>query len=215
MWMWQLDHKEGWVPKNWCFQTVVLEKTLENHLDSKEIKSVNPEGNQPWMFIGKTDAVAEAPILWPPDVKIRLTGKDPDARKKNWGQAVKRVVEEEMVGWQHGLNGCEFEQTLGDSELQGSLACCGLWGCKESDTTEWLNNREGAPYLDTSIFNLPKEPVCGPGHNQETDLSDWEAAAGATISWISTPLLQVAPGTWMPQTPAHSPIKPAPNSRLM
>ena len=90
VWMWELSHKEDWAPKNWCFQTVVLEKTLENPLDSKEIQPVNPKGNQPWIFFGRTDAEAEAPILWPPDVKSRLIGKDPDA-EKDWGQEEKGV----------------------------------------------------------------------------------------------------------------------------
>ena len=94
VWMWELDHKEGWVLKNWCFQIVVLEKTLESLLDCKKIKPVNPKGNQPWIFIGRTDA--EAPILWPPDVKSSLIGKDPDAGK-DWRQKEKRVAEEEMV----------------------------------------------------------------------------------------------------------------------
>ena len=114
-----------------------MEKTLESPLNCKEIKPVNPKGNQPWIFIGRTDA--EAPILWPPDVTSRLIGKDPDAGK-DWGQEKKGVIEDEMVGWHHWLNGHEFEQTLRDSESQGSLACCSSWGCKESDTTEWLNN---------------------------------------------------------------------------
>ena len=112
--MWELDHKEGWAPKNWCFQTVVLEKTLKSPLDSKKIKTVNPKGNQPWIFIGKTDAEAEAPILWPLDAKSQLIGKDPDAGK-DWGQEEKGVTEDEMVGWHHQLNGHEFEQILGDS----------------------------------------------------------------------------------------------------
>ena len=105
--MWELDHKEGWVPKNWCFQTLVLEKTLESPLDSKEIKLVNPKGNQSWIFIGRTDAEAKAPILWPPEKdlgKTRLTGKDPDTGK-NWEQEEKRATEDEMVGWHHWLNG--------------------------------------------------------------------------------------------------------------
>ena len=97
VWMWELDCKEGWVPKNWCFWTVVLEKTLESPLDSKEIKPVNPRGNQPWIFIGRTDAEAEAPVLWSPDAKSWLIGKDPDARK-DWGQEEKRVTGDEMVG---------------------------------------------------------------------------------------------------------------------
>ena len=130
MWMWELDHKEGWALKSWCFQTVVLEKTLENPLDSKEIKSVNPKGNQPWIFIGRTDA--EVPILWPSDAKRWLIGKDSDAGK-DWGQEEKGVTVDEMVRWHHWLNGHEFEQALGDSEGQGSLACCSPWGCKESN----------------------------------------------------------------------------------
>ena len=123
MYAWELDRKEGWVPKNSCFQTVVLEKTLESPLDSKEIQPVNPIGNQPWIFIQRTDAEAEAPILQPLDVKSWLTGKDPDAGK-DWRQKVKRATEDEMVGLHHQLNEHEFEQTLGESEGRGSLACC-------------------------------------------------------------------------------------------
>ena len=134
-----MDHKEGWAPKSWCFRTVVLEKTLESPLDSKEIKLVNPKGNQPWMFIGRTDAEAEAPILWPPDVKSLLTGKDPDAGK-DWGQEEKRATEDKMIGWHHQLSGPEFEQTPGIGERQGSLACYSPWGRKKLDMTEWLNN---------------------------------------------------------------------------
>ena len=132
VWMWELDHKEGWAPKNWCFQTVVLEKTLESSLDRKEIKPVNPKGNQPWIFIGRTDTEVEAPILWPPDVKSQLIGKNPDAGKE-WGQEEKGGWQDEMVGWHHWLNGHDFEQTPGDSEEQGSLACCSPWGHKKSD----------------------------------------------------------------------------------
>ena len=108
VWLWELDHKEGWAPKNWYFWTVMLEKTFESPLDSKEIKPVDPKGNQQWIFIGRTDALAEAPILWPPDVKSRLIGKDPDARKY-WKQEEKGMTEDEMVGWHHQLNGYEFE----------------------------------------------------------------------------------------------------------
>ena len=106
IWMWELDHKEGWAPKNWCFWTVVLKKTLESPLDSKEIKLVNPKGNQPWLFIGRCDD--EAPLVWPPDVKSWLTGKD-SVGGKNWGQEEKETTEDEMVGWHHWLNGYEFE----------------------------------------------------------------------------------------------------------
>ena len=122
--------KKGWAPKNWCLQTVVLEKTLESPLDSKEIRPVNSKGNQPWIFIGRTDT--EAPILWPPDSKSWLTGKDPVAGK-DWRREEKGMTENEMVGWHSWLNGLECEQTLGDGEGQGSLECCSPRGHKESD----------------------------------------------------------------------------------
>ena len=107
-WTNQENHREGWVPKNWCFWFVALEKTLESPLDSKEIKPVNPKRNQPWIFIGRTDAEAEAPILWLPDAKSQLIWKDPDAGK-DWGQEEKRMTEDERVGWHHPFNGDEFE----------------------------------------------------------------------------------------------------------
>ena len=138
--MWEFNHKEGWVPKDWCFQTVVLEKTFESPLDSKEIKLANSKGNKAWILIGRTDAIVEAPILWPPDAKYRLIGKDPDAGK-DWGQAEKGATEDEMVGWLHWVNGHEFEQTLGDSGGQGILACCSPWDRKELGMTEWLNSK--------------------------------------------------------------------------
>ena len=126
--------QEGWAPKNWCFWTVVLEKTLDSPLNNKEIKPVHPKGNQPWIFIGRTDAEAEAPIILPPDVKNWLIGKDPEIGK-DWSQEEKGTIEDETVGWHHRLNGQEFEQTLGNTEGQRSLACCSLLGCKESDMT--------------------------------------------------------------------------------
>ena len=135
--MWELDHKVGWALKNWCFWIVMLDKTLESPLNCKEIKLVNPKGNQSWIFIGRIDA--EAPILWPPDAKSQLIRKDSDAGK-NWRQE-KGVTEDETVGWHHRLNGQEFEQALGNNKGQGSLACCSPWDLKESDTTERLNNR--------------------------------------------------------------------------
>ena len=138
--MWELDYKEGWAPKYWCFWTVVLEKTLESPLDN-EIKPVNPKGNQSWLFIRETDSEAEAPILWPPDVKSWLTGKDLDA-VKDWRQEEKGTTEDRIVGWYHRFNGHEFEQAPGDGERQGSLACFSLWGRKELDMTERLNNKE-------------------------------------------------------------------------
>ena len=135
IWMWELDYKESWVPKNWCFWTAVLEKTLESPLDCKEIQPVPPKGNQSWIFTGRTDAEAEALILWPPDRKNWLIWKDPDAGK-DWGQKKKGATEDETIKWHHWLNGHEFEQTLGDSEGQGRLACCSPWGHKKSNTTE-------------------------------------------------------------------------------
>ena len=134
VWTWELDHKEGWMLKNWCFSIVLLENTLESPLESTEIKPVHPKGNQPWIFIGRTDAETEAPILWSPDAKSPLTGKDPDA-KKDWGQEEKGAAEDETIGWHDQLNGHEFEQIPRDSEGQGSLVCCSPQGSKESDTT--------------------------------------------------------------------------------
>ena len=111
VWMWELDYKESWVLKNWCFWTVMLEKTLECALDSKEIKPVNPKRNLSWIYIGRTDAEAEAPMLWPPDMKNWLIWKDSDAGK-DWGQEEKGTTEDEMIGWHHRLNGHEFEQAF-------------------------------------------------------------------------------------------------------
>ena len=133
VWMWELDYKESWVPKNWCFWTVVLEKTFESLLDCKGIQ-VHPKGNQSWIFIGKTDAEAETPILWPLDVKNWLIGKDPDAGK-DWRREEKGMTEDEMAVWHHRLDGPEFEEAPGVGDGQGSLACCSLWGCKDSETT--------------------------------------------------------------------------------
>ena len=147
-----LNDKEGREPKNWCFRTVVLEKTLESPLESKEIKSVNLKGNQYWILFERTDAEAEAPILWPSNVNSRLIGKDSDAGK-DWRQKEKRATEDEMVGWHHWLNGHEFEQAPGDGEGQGSLVCCSPWDCKELDTAEWLNNNK---ILDYKQGKVPK-----------------------------------------------------------
>ena len=134
----ELDYKESWALKNWYFWTLVLEKTLESSLDCKEIQLVNPKGNQSWILIGRTDAKAETPILWPRDVKNWLIGKDPDAGK-DWRQEEKGSTQDEMVGWHHWLNGHDFEQALGAGDGQGSLTHCSPWGCKESDMTERLN----------------------------------------------------------------------------
>ena len=125
--VWELDHKEDWALKNWCFRTVVLENTLESPLDCKEIKPVSSKGNQPLIFIGRSDAEAETPILWPPDVKNWLIGKDPDSGK-DWREEEKGMTEDEIVGWYYWLNGTEFEQAPGAGDGQGSLTCCSPWG---------------------------------------------------------------------------------------
>ena len=138
VWMWELDYKENWAPKNWCFWTVVLEKTFESPLDCTEIKPVHPKGNQSWIFIGRTDAEAETPILWPPDAKSWLIWKDPDAGK-DWRREEKGTTEDEMAGWHHWLSGCESEWTPGVGDGQGGLVCCSSWGRKKSDITERLN----------------------------------------------------------------------------
>ena len=134
--MWQLDHKEGWVPKNWCFWTVVLEKTLESPLDCEEIQPVHSKGDQSWVFFGRNDAKAETPILWPPHVKCWLIGKDSDAGR-DWGQKEKGTTEDEMAGWHHWLDGCESEWTpeIGDREAW----CAAIHGVAKSQTrlSDW------------------------------------------------------------------------------
>ena len=148
--LWEMDHKEGRAPKKWCFWTVVLEKTLDSPLDYQEIKPVNPKGNQCWIFIGRADA--EALPFWSPDVKGRLTGKDPDAGK-DWRQEVNGAIEGEMVGWHHRFDGHEFEQTQGDGEAQQRVGCH-LWGRKESDTTERLDNKGCFTFLPKGHLNI-------------------------------------------------------------
>ena len=160
-----------WTMKSWtvkkaehwridAFELWMLEKTLESPLDCKEIQPVHSK-DQSWVFFGRNDAKAETPVLWPPHVKSWLTGKDSDAGR-DWGQEEKGTMEDEMAGWHHRLGGCEFEWTPGVGDGQGGLVCCNSWGCKESDTTEWLNWTE----LNwTSILGFPgdangKEPTC-------------------------------------------------------
>ena len=138
VWMWELDCEETWVLKNWCFWTVVWEKTLGSPLDCKETPPVHPKGDQSWIFIGRTDAKAETLILWSPDVKNWLIWKDPDAGK-DWRQEEKGTTEDEMVGWHHRLNEHEFEWTPGVGDGQGGLECYDSWDRKELDTTVWLN----------------------------------------------------------------------------
>ena len=136
--MWELDCEESWAPQNWCFLTVVFEKTFQSPLDCKEILPVHPKGDQSWVFVGMTDVEAETPIFWPPHVKSWLIGKDPDAGK-DWGQEKKGMTEDEMAGWHHWLNGHGFGWTLGVGDGQGGLVCWGSWCRKESDMAEQLN----------------------------------------------------------------------------
>ena len=141
IWMWELDCEESWAPKNWCFWTVVLEKTTESPFDCKAIQPAHPKVDQSWVFIGRTDVEAETSILWPSNMKSWLIWKDPDAGR-DWGQEEKGTTEDEMAGWHHRLNGREFEWTPGVGDGQGGLACCNSWGRKESDTTEQPNGTE-------------------------------------------------------------------------
>ena len=138
VWMWELDYKESWELKNWCFWTMVLEKTLESPLDCKEIQPVHSEGDQPWISLEGMMLKLKLPILWPPHAKSWLIGKDPDAGR-DWGQEEKGTTEDEIVGWHHWLSGHGFGWNLGVGDGQGGLVCCGSWGCKESDMNEWLN----------------------------------------------------------------------------
>ena len=161
--MLELDYKESWV-QNWCFWTVVLEKTLESPLDCKEIQSLFPEGDQSLVFIGRTDAKAETPVLWPPHAKSWLIGKNSDAGR-DWGQEEKGTREDEMAGWHPQLYGRESEWTPGDGDGQGGLVCCGSWGHKESDTTEWLNWTELKGRW-SSFKNMATNPLkCLPQHH--------------------------------------------------
>ena len=151
VWMWELDYKESWVPKNWCFWTVVLEKTLESPLDCKEIQPVHPKGNQPWIFIGRTDTEAETPILWPPDVKSWLIWKDPDAGK-DWRREEKGTTEDEMVGWHHWLNGHGLGWTLGVGDGKGGLVCCSSRGRRVRH--DWATELTELKSLNLGVLTL-------------------------------------------------------------
>ena len=161
VWVWELDYKESGPPKNWCFWTVVLEKTFESPLDCKRSnQSILKEIDQSWVFIGMTDAEAETPILWPPHAKSWLIWKDPDSGK-NWGQEEKGTTEDEVIGWHHRLDGHGFGWTLEIGDGQGGLVCCGSWGHRESDTTERLNWTELKALLGIlkkkKVFSISQE----------------------------------------------------------
>ena len=156
----ELDYIESWVLKNWCFWTLVLEKILESPLECKEIQPVHPKGNQSWLFIGRTDAEAETPILWPTDAKNWLIGKDPDVGK-DWMWEEKGRTEDEMVGWHHWLNGHEFEQALGVGDEQESLMCCRPWGSQRvrhdwATELNWSNSQKNFFFKSP----LPQLPLC-------------------------------------------------------
>ena len=198
--MWELDCEESWVPKNWCFWSVVLEKTLESSLDCKEIQQVHSK-DQPWVFIGRTDAKAETPIVWPRHAKSWLIGKDPRAWR-DWGQEKKGTTKDEMAGWYHWLDGHESGWTPGVGDGQGGLACCDSWGCKELDMTERLNWTELIIYsLKYSrllaIENVVQGPiftVTGEVIRNVTDLSQfspsqatwWFPIPGRSLYWYRT-----------------------------
>ena len=148
--MWELDHKESWALKNWCFRNAVLEKTLESPLDNKEIQTVHPKGNQSWKFIGRTDAEAETPILWPLDAKNWLIWKDPDAGT-DWRREEKGMTEDEMVRWHHRLNGHGFGWTPGVGDGQGGLACCSSWVSK---SWAWLSDWIELNQVCVSFLNI-------------------------------------------------------------
>ena len=184
IWKWELDHKEDWEPKYWCFWSVVLEMTLESSLDCKETKPVNPKGNQSWIFIGRTDAEPEAPVLWPSYVKRHLIWKDCDARK-DWRWEEKGTTEDEMVGWHHRLDGHEFEQS--DGVGRGSLACWSPWGHKELDTTEQLNSNKLLPLrrrlcdmLRLSVVSDPRD--CSPQAPPSTGILQ-----ARILEWVAMP----------------------------
>ena len=193
MWIWELDHKEGWVPKNWCFQIVVLEKTLESPLDYREMKTGNPKGNQPWIFIRRNDAEAAAPIFWPPDVKSWLIGKDCDARKDR-RQEEKGTTEYDMVGWHHWHSEHEVQQVPGDGEGQGRLAWCHPWAHKESDTTEQWKQAAGGLTPPSAlkrglelVLMLLFDSNFWTLHSQLITLWQFRVDSEGTYTWIHSP----------------------------
>ena len=171
--MWELDCEESWAPKNWCFWTVVLERTPESPLDCKEIQPVHSKGDQAWLFFGRTDAKAETPILWPPHAKSWFIGKDSDAGR-DWGQEEKGMTKDEMAGWHHQYDGHEFGWTLGVGDGQEGLACCNSWGHKESDMTEQLNWTE---LTDDHLYSSAEFLSC-----VRLFATPWTAACQASLS---------------------------------
>ena len=200
----------NWLYPNWCFWTVVLEKTLESPLDCKEVQPVHPKGDQSWVFIGRTDAEVETPMLWPPHAKSWLIGKDPDAGR-HWGQEEKGTTEDEMAGWHHRLNGHESEWTPGVGDGQGGLVCCNSWGHKESDTTERLNWTELNTLVQTKIFKNMTQKNWSTNRNRLTDIENrlviangvgegegWIGNLGLLyIGWINNKALLYSTGNYI------------------
>ena len=177
----ELGCEESWAPKNWCFGTVVLEKTLESPLDCKEIQPVYPKGNQSWISVASTDSEAETPIFWPPDAKNWLTRQDPEVGK-NWRRQEKGTIEDEMVRWHHCLDGHEFEKALGVGDGQGSLACCSPRSRKELDMTEQLYWIEQW-WLDCDPVDMIWTLLstnCQEGRSRQ----DWSGIADSLTLWI-------------------------------
>ena len=170
--MWELDCEEGWAPKNCCFWTMVLEKTLASPLDCKEIQPVHSEGYQPWDFFGRNDAKAETPVFWPPHTKNWLIGKDSDAGR-DWGQEEKGTTEDEMAGWHRWLDRRGSEWTLGVGDGQGGLACCNSWGRKELDMTEQLNWTELIHILSNLLGRIPRELTYLPFQKVPVLTAEW------------------------------------------
>ena len=195
IWMWMFDCEESWGLKNGCFWTMVLEKSLESPLDCKEIQPVHPKGDQSWMFIGRSDAEAETPVLGQPHAKSWLIGKDPDAGR-DWEQE-KGMTEDEMVGWHHQLDGHEFEWTPAVGDGQEGLACCNSWGRKESDTTEGLDWTE---LMQCHLIRLPCCATITPLHLQnfspsqtETDpINEWLPNSASLQPLATTILLPIS-----------------------
>ena len=187
--MWESDCEESWAPKNWCFWTVVLEKTLDSPLDCKEIQPVHPKGEQSWVLIGRIDVEAETPILWPPHAKSWLIGKDLDAGR-DWGQEEKGTTEDEMAGWHHWFDGHEFEWTPGVGDGQGGLACCDSWGHKESDMTEQLNWTDRRCMVCLSVH--VSSPILPP-------------------SWFFNPWLDIIQSLSLGQPSHQTPVSPFPS----
>ena len=181
--MWELDCEESWVPKNRCFWTVVLEKTLESPLDFREIQPIHSKGDQSWVFFGRNDAEAETPVLWPPHAKSWLIGKDSDAGRE-WGQEKKGTTEDEMAGWHHWLDGHEFEWTQGVGDGQGGLACFYGVAKRRTRLSDWteLNQLNGVieslkiKLIVNMLFTRDREVWHAAVHGiskSQTRLSDW------------------------------------------